>query len=218
MPDNNVTVVDYGIGNLFSVSRALEKCGTTVELTDRPEAILAASRLVLPGVGAFAMGMQGLRDRGLVEPLRRYAQSGRPLLGICLGMQLLFDGSTEFGDHEGLGLIAGNIVAIEPGAEGGRMLKVPHIGWSALAMPPARATWNATVLAGLEPGANTYFVHSYTAVPAREEDRLADTRYGSSRISAAVQKGAVYGCQFHPEKSAATGLRILNNFVQLRLS
>lgn len=216
MSAKKVTIVDYGIGNLFSVSRALEKCGAEVVLSDRPEGILAADRLVLPGVGAFAHGMQGLRDQGLVEPLREYARRGRPLLGICLGMQMLFESSSEFGEHEGLGLIEGRIAAIRPGEqEPGVAMKVPHIGWSPLVQPPARTGWDGTLLARLRPGTTAYFVHSFTAEPAREEDRLADAHYGASRISAAVQRGNVCGCQFHPEKSAAMGLKIMENFVAL---
>jgi glutamine amidotransferase len=210
-----VTVVDYGSGNLFSVTRALETCGATVETSTRPEEILAAERLVLPGVGAFATGMQGLRDRGLVEPLLEYARRARPMLGICLGMQMLFAGSSEFGDHPGLGLIEGSIVAIEPRDEEGRPMKVPHIGWSALEMAPACTTWDDSVLGRLRPGTPAYFVHSFTAIPAREADRLADTQYGSSRVSAAVRKDHITGCQFHPEKSAAAGLSVIERFLEI---
>jgi glutamine amidotransferase len=215
MAANKVTIVDYGIGNLFSVSRALEKCGAEVVLSATPEGILAADRLVLPGVGAFARGMRGLREQGLVEPLREYAKRGRPLLGICLGMQMLFERSTEFGDHEGLGFIPGRIAAIEPGLdETGAPVKVPHIGWSPLLKPEACRTWDGTILQRLQPGATTYFVHSYTAEPAHEEHRLADAQYGASRISAAVRKDHISGCQFHPEKSGANGLAIVRSFLE----
>jgi len=208
-----VTVIDYGIGNIFSVTRALEHCGATVALSGRAEDILAAPRLVLPGVGAFANGMQGLRERGLVEPIRQYAASGRPLLGICLGMQMLFARSLEFGEHEGLGLIPGTIAPIVAKGPDGVALKVPHIGWTALERPPGCATWAGTLLDGVREGENCYFVHSFTAVPERESSRLADASYGDCRISAAVREGNVYGCQFHPEKSGETGLRMVANFV-----
>lgn len=210
-----VTVIDYGIGNIFSVTRALEHCGATVLLSGRPEDILAAPRLVLPGVGAFANGMEGLRSRGLVEPIRRYAASGRPLLGICLGMQMLFARSLEFGDHEGLALIPGIIAPIVAKAPDGAALKVPHIGWTPLERPPGCATWDGTLLAGVREGENCYFVHSFTAVPERESSRLADATYGDCRISAAVREGNVWGCQFHPEKSGETGLRMVANFVRM---
>ena len=208
-----VTVIDYGIGNIFSVTRALEHCGATVALSGRAEDILAAPRLVLPGVGAFANGMQGLRERGLVEPIRQYAASGRPLLGICLGMQMLFSRSLEFGEHEGLGLIPGTIAPIVARGPDGAALKVPHIGWTPLERPPGCASWAGTLLDGVREGENCYFVHSFTAVPERESSRLADASYGDCRISAAVREGNVYGCQFHPEKSGETGLRMVANFV-----
>lgn len=210
-----VSVVDYGIGNIFSVSRALETCGAEVRLCERAEEVLAADRLVLPGVGAFARGMLGLAERGLVAPLQDYARSGRPLLGICLGMQMLFETSAEFGVHAGLGLIEGKIAAIEPGLEDGVPRKVPHIGWSPLLLPPARAGWDGTLLQDVAPETPAYFVHSYTAVPAHEAHRLADAAYGEARIAAAVRKGQIYGCQFHPEKSGATGLAILRSFLAL---
>lgn len=208
-----VTVIDYGIGNIFSVTRALEHCGASVLLSGRAEDILVAPRLVLPGVGAFANGMQGLRERGLVEPIRRYAASGRPLLGICLGMQMLFARSLEFGEHDGLGLIPGTIAPIVAKGPDGGALKVPHIGWTPLERPPGCATWAGTLLDGVREGENCYFVHSFTAVPERESSRLADASYGDCRISAAVREGNVYGCQFHPEKSGETGLRMVANFV-----
>jgi glutamine amidotransferase len=214
MAQKKVTVVDYGIGNLFSVSRALEKCGAEVVLCERPEGILAADRLVLPGVGAFAHGMEGLRSQGLVEPLREYARLGRPLMGICLGMQFLFDRSSEFGEHEGLGLIPGRIAAIQPGVREGAPVKVPHIGWSPLLKPPACESWDGSILKRLRPGAAAYFVHSYTAEPTHEAHRLADAQYGDARISAAVRKDHISGCQFHPEKSGAAGLAIVQSFLE----
>lgn len=211
--DKTVTVVDYGLGNIFSVSRAVERVGARVHLTDRPAEILAAERLILPGVGAFAVGMEGLCERGLVAPIREYAASGRPLLGICLGMQMLMGASEEFGNHEGLGIIPGRVAAIGGRHADATALKVPHIGWNALARPAARRAWDGTILEGVEQGSGAYFVHSFTVVPAREEDRLADAGYGDCRISAAIQRGNVSGCQFHPEKSGPVGLRIVANFV-----
>jgi len=209
-----VTIVDYGIGNIFSVTRAFEHCGAEVLLTDKPQDVLAASSLVLPGVGAFSNGMNGLHVRGLIEPLREYAASGRPLLGICLGMQMLFTESTEFGEHRGLNIIGGRIVPIEPKGAGGEPLKVPHIGWSQLMRTPDGPEWGSSILKHLNEEEDCYFVHSFTAVPDDEHHRLADTYYGSSRVSAAVAKGNVYGCQFHPEKSGVTGLKIIEGFLE----
>lgn len=208
-----VTILDYGLGNIFSVSRALEHLGAEVRLTDQPAEVLDASWLILPGVGAFANGMQGLQQRNLIEPLREYAASGRPLLGICLGMQMLVTSSHEFGEHQGLGIIPGQVVPIAGKGANGAPLKVPHIGWSPLERPAACASWDGTILAGLPEHGDAYFVHSYSVVPDREEHRLADTLYGDFRISAAIRKGNVYGCQFHPEKSGAFGLRIIENFL-----
>lgn len=209
-----VTLVDYGSGNIFSVTRALETQGADVTLTGDPAVVRSAERVVLPGVGAFAAGMAGLREHGLADALLDFARRERPLLGICLGMQMLFEHSAEFGAHEGLGLIAGDITAIDPGDAGGARLKVPHIGWSALKPAGGRA-WAATLLDGLAPGTRAYFVHSFTAVPTRDDVRLADTWYGSSRVSAAVQQGHIAGCQFHPEKSGPDGLAVIRRFLEL---
>ena len=209
----HVTIVDYGIGNISSVSRAIQHFGAEARLTDNPEEIMNATRLVLPGVGAFSNGMQGLRERGLIEPLRAYAASGRPLLGICLGMQMLLSASEEFGEHEGLGIIPGRVVPIVAKNDHGTSLKVPHIGWSGLNMPPFRQTWGSTILERVSVSSSVYFVHSFMAVPLHEEHRLADTVYGNCRISAAIQLDNVIGCQFHPEKSGVIGLRLIQNFV-----
>lgn len=210
-----VTIVDYGVGNISSVSRAIEYFGAEALLTNHHEEVMSAERLVLPGVGAFANGMQGLRACGLVEPLLDYAASGRPLLGICLGMQMLLTASEEFGEYEGLGLIPGRVLPVVANNIHDISLKVPHIGWSGLSMPPSCQTWDSTILDGVTIGSSVYFVHSFTVVPTHEEHRLADTMYGNCRISAAIRKGNITGCQFHPEKSAAVGLHIIKNFLEL---
>jgi glutamine amidotransferase len=210
-----VAVVDYGIGNIFSVSRAVEHFGAEVVLSGEPAVLLDAPRLILPGVGAFANGMRGLRERGLVEPLREYAASGRPFLGICLGMQMLLATSEEFGSHEGLGVIPGKVVAISGRGPDGAPMKIPHIGWNGLERPAARDGWDGTILEGLPDRTSAYFVHSFGVVPEAEADRLADTWHGDCRISAAIQRGNVSGCQFHPEKSGPAGLRIIRNFLAI---
>lgn len=206
----SLTVVDYGLGNLFSLTRALKKAGAAdIELSADPARVRAAKRLVIPGVGAFGDGMAGLRERGLVEPVREVAASGRPVLGICLGMQLLLEEGAEFGRHEGLGLIKGRTVAF-PRPEGAR-LKVPHVGWNAL----RGERWEGTPLGGLPPEAQVYFVHSFVAEPADPAHALATARYGGRDFCAALRKGNIFGCQFHPEKSGPVGLRILANFLGL---
>jgi imidazole glycerol-phosphate synthase subunit HisH len=207
------TVIDYGVGNLLSVSRAIEHVGGSVHLTDSAAAVDAAERLILPGVGAFADGMKGLAERGVIDAIKRYGASGRPLLGICLGMQLLFEVGEEFGRHEGLGLIPGRVAAIPASGVDGKPHKIPHIGWNQLAMPASRSSWEGSVLAQVPPLQAVYFVHSYTGIPSHPADRLADTYYNGQLISAAVARERIYGCQFHPEKSGEAGLRILRQFL-----
>ncbi len=209
-----VTIVDYGSGNLFSVVRALEYCGATAVASGEPAAIEAAERLLLPGVGAFADGMQGLRERGLVEPLRRYAASGRPLLGICLGMQMLATSSQEFGHHEGLGIVPGQVVPVPALDVDGTPQKIPHIGWAEL-QPWSPGGWQHSVLDGTLPDTAMYLVHSFHLVPDAPSDGLAVCLYGGHRITAAVQRGATMGVQFHPEKSGPAGLQLLRRFLAL---
>ena len=210
----SVVVVDYGIGNLLSVRRAFEQVEAEVELSDDPDRIARAGRLVIPGVGAFGDCVGELRRRALVEPVREAMASGRPCLGICVGMQMLLEASEEFGAHEGLGVIAGRVVAIPRHAADGTAHKVPFVGWASL-RPAGLAEWRGTILDGLEPDAAAYFVHSYAAHPANEARRLADSDYDGLRICAALRRDNVFGCQFHPEKSGPVGLRIVANFMAL---
>ncbi len=202
------TVIDYGLGNLHSVIKALRHQGADVVVTAEPNEVRSAERLVLPGVGAFGDGMRGLFERQLIEPIYEFVKTGRPFLGICLGMQLFMSESEEFGRHAGLDLIAGPVTAI-PRTPG---LKIPQIGWNKI-FPRPDGDWKNSPLANVEPGAMVYFVHSFTAWPAREHDRLADADYGGHRISAAIQRDNVIGCQFHPEKSGSVGLGILARFL-----
>jgi glutamine amidotransferase len=216
MKSKRITIVDYGVGNLYSVMRAFEVCGVEdICITSDPAKVTVADRLVLPGVGAFLNGMNGLRERGLVDPLRSYAASGKPLLGICLGMQLLFSQSSEFGEQRGLDIIEGGVVPIDPKGGEGLPLKVPHIGWSKIMPTKEGPQWGSSLMKHVNGDASCYFVHSFTAVPRNETCRLADAYYGSSRISAAVAKGNVYGCQFHPEKSGPIGLSIIGGFLEI---
>ncbi len=209
-----ITLVDYGIGNILSVQRAFEYCGAQVILSDNPQDIINSDYLVLPGVGAFADGMKGLAERGLIEAILDFASKERPFLGICLGMQMMLGRSEEFGIHEGLGLIPGSVVRIPDQDVHGVRHKIPHIGWNSLELPDKKENWGGTILEGIEAGEAVYFVHSFTAVPVNLCNRLADTYYNGQIISAAVQSGYLYGCQFHPEKSGVTGLKIINNFMK----
>jgi len=204
-------VVDYGIGNLLSVCRAFASQGADVQLTDDHSAILAADRVVLPGVGAFGKCVAEVRARGLDDVVRQRVRQGRPLLGICVGMQMLFEVGEEFGAHEGLGLLPGRVAAIPSETERGPRRKIPHIGWNAL--QPAQQPWAGTLLAATEPEACVYFVHSFSARPADPNDTLATVNYMDFDVVAAVQRGPLMGTQFHPEKSGQTGLKIVRQFL-----
>jgi glutamine amidotransferase len=198
-----IVIVDYGIGNLRSVQKALERVGAAAIVSGDPAVLDAALGVVLPGVGAFGDGMANLRSRNLVEPVLRQVQAGKPLLGICLGMQLLFEESEEMGRHQGLGLLPGRVVRFPEGE-----LKVPHVGWNRLRVRENR------LLAGIEDGAYAYFVHSYYPLPEIPGDVLAVTEYGGE-FASVVGRGLVWGAQFHPEKSQEVGLRLLLNFAQV---
>lgn len=211
-----VTVVDYGLGNLFSVRRAIESCGGIVEIADNPQSVLTARRLVLPGVGAFADGMAGLHARNLSQAIVQYANSGRPLLGICLGMQMLLSHSKEFGEHVGLGIIPGRVEPIPRIGRDGESLKVPFVGWNSLQPTEPNRIWDNTILRDLQPGNYVYLVHSFMAVPWDPGHRLADCIYGGNRIAAVVRRDNVYGCQFHPEKSGGHGLSVIRAFLSMR--
>lgn len=208
-----VTIINYGLSNLLSVRRAAEFCGAEVEFAQTPEAVLAAERLILPGVGAFEDGMNGLAKLGLAEPIQQKAAGGTPLLGICLGMQMLFDESDEFGVHKGLGLIPGRVERIPALDASGRPQRVPNIGWRELV--PAHGSFAGTVLANVPEHGECYFVHSYEAKPQNEADRLANSPYGGRMVCAAAMRGSVIGTQFHPEKSGPVGLSILKAFLEL---
>lgn len=207
-----VHIVDYGMGNLFSVARAIEKVGGEPRLTSDAREICAADRLILPGVGAFRDGMLGLVKTGLDEAVIKFADANKPLLGICLGMQMLATQSSEFGDHNGLDLIPGRVVAIPSESPAGAQRKVPFVGWSEL-VPERSDGFVGTPMDSIGQTDSVYLVHSYHFVPDDPSHLLATYNYDGMNITAAVAKGNVIGLQFHPEKSATTGLELLRHFL-----
>lgn len=213
--NKKVTVIDYGVGNLLSVARALEHCESEVKITSNPGDISSASYLVLPGVGAFKNGMDELNKRGLADPIIESIHSEKPFLGICLGMQLLVTVSEEFGDCNGLNIIPGKVKEIPNTDINNEPHKIPHIGWNRMYKPSAKVSWDGTMLDGVSNAESVYFVHSYTVFPEDDEYRLADVSYNGRQIAAVIQSDNVIGCQFHPEKSGKTGLQILGNFLNL---
>ena len=206
-------IVDYGVGNLFSLESSFNAIGEAVRVTPEASEILAAERVILPGVGAFGNASKKLRESDLDQAVRQAAESGKPVMGICLGMQMLFNKSYEYGEHPGLGLLKGEVWPIrelldEAGADPQNKLKIPQIGWNAM-----RFVNHSPLFRHIEDGDHVYFVHSY-AVVGCEESLLADTEYGTY-LTACVGKDNVFGCQFHPEKSGTVGLKILRAFCEM---
>jgi glutamine amidotransferase len=198
-----ITIIDYAINNLRSVEKAFQSLGVDVLATDAPEKIRQAEKIVLPGVGAFANAMTNLKAKNLDGIIREKVEAGTPLLGLCLGLQLLFSESEEFGRHLGFNFIPGKVVRLPAG------LKVPHIGWNQLHMKRPDP-----LLKGIEEGSFVYFVHSYYAAPQSQEDVLATSEYGIE-FPAIANHGKVWATQFHPEKSQQVGLQILKNFAEI---
>lgn len=198
-----IAVINYGLGNLHSVQKAIVYTGGQAEITDDPESILQADKIVLPGVGAFADGIKGLVTRGLVSPLKKAIQAGKPLLGICLGMQLFFDESEENGRHQGLGFIEGNVVAFDEPS-----IKIPQIGWNQLNLQN-----DSPLMKGIQQGSYVYFNHGYYCIPEDQKDVITSTDYGT-RFASSIHRGNIFGVQFHPEKSQKVGLQIIRNFVE----
>lgn len=206
----SAAIVDCGLGNLFSVCHACAHVGMTAAITDRAADLLQADLVLLPGVGAFGDAMDALHRRDLVAPLHEVAASGKPLVGICLGLQLLMSESYEFGRHAGLGVIEGPVVRFEQPRLGAAILKVPQVGWNRVARPEGTGgdPWTGTPLDGLPDGAYMYFVHSYYAQPADPRAVLCRSTYGHIAFASAVRRGNVYGFQFHPERSGPQGLQM----------
>lgn len=201
-----ILVLDYGMSNLRSVSKALEKLGAEVEVSNRAEDIEKAQKLVLPGVGAFGDAMEVLESRHLAGPIRKFTASGRPFLGICLGLQLLFDRSDENPGVKGLGILPGDVRKFAQS----KRFKVPHMGWNQLEFRNEKCP----LTKGIKNGAFVYFVHSYFVQPSSPDVVLADCNHGTG-FTAMIWQRNLFGCQFHPEKSQAAGMKMLENFISL---
>ncbi len=200
-----ITILDYSVNNLRSVQKAFEHLGHATRVTADADEVAGAEKLVLPGVGAFGEAMRNMAAKGLIDPIVEHARMGKPLLGVCLGMQLLFDWSEELGVFGGLGILGGGVRRFADAPA----LKIPHMGWSGLSLPrPSR------LFAGLEAGDMTYFVHSYHVLPEDPAIVAATAHHGGTFV-AGVERGNIFGAQFHPEKSSAIGLRILDNFARV---
>ena len=200
-----IAIIDYGVGNLFSLRSSLNKIGADTVVTADPAVISKADKLILPGVGAFADAAKKLRDSGLDEIIKAEAAAGKPIMGICLGMQMLFEKSYEYGEHEGLGLLKGSVVPMEGSIPAN--LKIPHIGWNAL-----KFEGESKLFKYIKEGDCVYFVHSFYASGC-EDSLIATAEYGKD-LTAAVARDNVMGCQFHPEKSGDVGLNILRAFCE----
>ena len=201
-----IAIIDYGVGNLFSLKSSFEKIGEKAIVTGNKDELLKADRVILPGVGAFGDAADKLKESGLFEFVKELSKTGKPIMGICLGMQLLFDKGYEYGEHEGLGLIKGEVRPISDVIPKG--LKIPHIGWNALKFKK-----NSKIFKYLNDGDFVYFVHSFYGANC-DDSVSAVSEYGAE-LTASVESGNVYGCQFHPEKSGDTGLKILKAFCEL---
>ncbi len=201
-----IAIIDYGVGNLFSLEASFNKIGADTVVTSDPDLILNAERVILPGVGAFGDASEKLKNSGLSDVIKTYVKSGKPIMGICLGMQLLFEYSEEFGHHEGLSLLSGAIIPMNGVVPDD--YKIPQIGWNKLDFVRPSPLFKY-----IKDGDHVYFVHSYYAVDC-DESVIANTEYGA-KVTAAVAKDNVYGCQFHPEKSGEVGLNILRGFLEV---
>jgi glutamine amidotransferase len=223
IPD--VAIVDYGLGNLFSIQQACRHAGLDATITSSNRQIQRAESIILPGVGAFGDAMAALKRLDLITSLRDAACSGKPLMGICLGLQLLFSTSNEFGKHRGLDIIPGSVQQLNSERYQNRQLKVPQVGWNRIMKPEKKVStasidsslseWSETILNGIKPGSFMYFVHSYFVVPEDVSTTLTLTDYGDIRFCSGIKRNHIYGFQFHPERSGKNGLKIYENLKKI---
>jgi|TARA_Y100000294_G_C8522043_1_gene323308 glutamine amidotransferase len=214
MNNKKVTVIDLGIGNLFSIVSALKYCGSEVVVTSNSKIVENSSLIILPGDGAFKYAMTEVKERGLLETLKNINKTKKKLLGICIGMQILFDYGLEHGKSDGLGLISGSVVPIPSRSTKGSKVTIPHIGWNSLVLSDYSSSWEDTLLKNNKPSDEVYFIHSFMATPSNNNNRIADCIYYGHRIAAVVKNENIVGCQFHPEKSGKLGLKILKEFIK----
>lgn len=209
MNNNLITIVDYGCGNIYSLNRILEKLNYKVEITDDPEKVSKADKIILPGVGAFSVGMENLKKNHLENALKEFLKKGNSLLGICLGMQLLMKSSQEFGKYDGLGLINGDVISLERNES----YPIPHIGWSQIQVEKNK-TENKLVL-NIKDKSYFYFIHSFKVLVDNKNDTVCSTKYGVNHFCSVVNYENIYGTQFHPEKSGKVGEKLIQNFLNL---
>lgn len=209
-----VAIIDYGMGNLFSVERACEHAGMNAVITDDKSTIMSSDGIILPGVGAFGDAMDSLGKKDLMLPLKDFVKEGKHLMAICLGMQLLMSESEEFGHQEGLNIIEGSVVRFPAENMEGGKIKVPHVGWNRIFQPSSkdRTYWNESPLKNIMSGEFMYFVHSYYAVPSDKRAVLSTTTYEGTQFCSGIRRRNVFACQYHPEKSAAEGIKIYKNW------
>lgn len=207
---SKIAIVDYGVGNLRSLIRAFEHFGANVEITEDAATIAESNAIVLPGDGAFSAGMEGLKVRGLTIAVKEYAKKGKPILGICLGAQILLSEGHEFGYHKGLDLIPGRVVKFTENLGE----KIPQIGWNELHIATGKS-WHNSILEEVRPSSNVYFIHSYIMIPKRSSSIVAISKYGNCKFASVISLKNIWGCQFHPEKSGSTGLAIINSFIKI---
>lgn len=210
-----VAIIDYNAGNLFSVQHACSFIGLDSKITSNKKEILDADGAILPGVGAFGEAMDNLQKMGLIEPIKEFVASGKPFMGVCLGLQLLFSESEEFGLHKGLDLVKGRVIKFPAANNEGRIIKVPQIGWNQVVPPSNNQTrWDNSPLSNTVQGEFMYFVHSFFVKPTEPEDILSLTNYEGIEYCSSIQKNNIFATQFHPEKSAEEGIKIYQNWAK----
>ena len=207
----NIIVIDYGIGNIKSIKNAFEEVGVKVIFSRKEKDILNADGVVLPGVGAFSQGMNNLIKYNLVDIIKKYVKTDKPLLGICLGMQMMLEESEEFGITKGLGLIKGKVIKIP--VDQTKKVKLPHISWNTI--ETKNINWKNTILENIPKNSDMYFVHTFVAKPDNKDEVLSVTEYAGAEFCSSLKKENIYGCQFHPEKSSKQGLTIIKNFIKV---